>query len=179
MNVESSDKRPTEHVTFRIKKEVLENLKSISQKDKISLNTLANQVFDSHVNWDVHAAEVGWVVMLKSGLKELIKLADKETISKIAKEAAEINAKEISLYMRGNYGVTEWISILKDRARISGFKLKEYVEDDKIKLVQYHDMGEKWSLFFMIFYETVFDELGIKVNSDYTENSIVIELLKV
>ena len=81
--------------------------------------------------------------------------------------------------MRGNYGVTEWISILIDRARISGFKLKEYIEDDKIKLVQYHDMGEKWSIFFMIFYETVFDELGIKVNSDYTENSIIIELLKV
>lgn len=177
--MERAVKSPTEHVTFRIKKEILENLKSISQKDKVSLNTLANQVFDSHVNWDVHAAEVGWVVMLKSGLKELIKSADKETISQIAKEAAEINAKEISLYMRGNYGVAEWISILKDRARISGFKLKEYVENDNIKLVQHHDMGEKWSLFFMKFYETIFDELGVKVNSDYTENSIIIELLKI
>jgi len=177
--MEEHTKGPTEHVTFRIKKEVLENLKLLSQKDQISLNTLANQVFDSHLSWDVYAAEVGWVVMLKSGLKELIKLADKETISKIAKEAAEINAKEISLYMRGNYGVAEWISILKDRARISGFKLKEYVEDDKIKLVQHHDMGENWSLFFMTFYETVFDELGVQVNSDFTENSIIIELVKV
>lgn len=177
--MEESIKSPTEHVTFRIKKEVLESLKSISQKDKVSLNTLANQVFDSHVNWDVHAAEVGWVVILKSSLKELIKQVDKETISKIAKESAEINGKEISLYMRGNYGVAEWISILKDRAKTSGFKLKEYVDDDKIKLVQHHDMGENWSLFFMKFYETIFDELGVKVNSDFTENSIIIELLKV
>ena len=177
--MKESIKSPTEHVTFRIKKEVLDNLKSISLKEKVSLNTLANQVFDSHVNWDVHASEVGWVVILKSSLKELIKHVDKETISKIAKESAEINGKEISLYMRGNYGVAEWISILKDRAKTSGFKLKEYVDDDKIKLVQHHDMGENWSLFFMKFYETIFDELGVKVNSDFTENSIIIELLKV
>lgn len=169
----------SEHVTFRIRKDTLENLKSISQKDKVSLNTLVNQVFDSHINWDVHAAEVGWVVMLKSGLKELIKQADRETISKIAKETAETNAKEVSLYMRGNYGVEEWISILKDRARMSGFNLKEYVEGDKTKLVQHHDMGENWSMFFKEFYEAIFDELGVKVNAEYTENSILIELERV
>ena len=172
-------KSPTEHVTFRIKKDTLDNLKSISQKEKVSLNTLANQVFDSHVTWDVHAAEVGWVVMLKTGLQQLIKQADKETIVKIAKETADANAKEISLFMRGNYGVEEWISILKDRARMSGFNLKEYIDGDKTKLVQYHDMGEHWSLFFKTFYETIFDDLGIKVNSDFTENSFIIELEKV
>lgn len=178
--MERDEKRsPTEHVTFRIKKETLDNLKSISKKDKVSLNTLANQVFDSHVNWDVHAAEVGWVVMLKTGLKELIKQADKETISKIAQDTADANAKEISLYMRGNYGVEEWISILKDRARMSGFNLKEYKDGDKTKLVQYHDMGENWSMFFKTFYETIFNELGVKVNTDFTENSFVIELEKV
>ena len=178
MKTEAS-KKITEHVTFRIKAETLNDLKLISKKEKVSLNTLVNQVFDSHVNWEVHAAEAGWVVMLKSGLKELIKQADKETISKIAKETAETNAKEICFFMRGNYGIFEWISILKDRARMSGFNLREYVEDDKIKLVQHHDMGENWSLFFLKFYETIFDELGVKVNSDFTENTIIIELEKV
>lgn len=172
-------KSRTEHVTFRIRKDTLENLKSISQKDKVSLNTLVNQVFDSHINWDLHAAEVGWVVMLKSGLKQLIKHADRETVSKIAKETAEANAKEISLYMRGDHGVAEWISILKDRARMSGFRLKEYTDENKTKLIQHHDMGENWSLFFKTFYETVFYDLGVKVNSDFTENSFIIELEKV
>jgi hypothetical protein len=174
--MQKKEKNISEHVTFRINKTTLDELKSISKNEKVSLNTLANKVFDSHVNWDVHVPEVGWVVMLKSGLTELIKQADTETISRIAKETAETNAKEISLYMRGNYGISEWISILKDRARNSGFKLKEYITGNKIKLVQHHDMGEKWSLFFKIFYETIFYDLGVKVNSDSTDNSVVIEL---
>ena len=169
-------KSVTEHTTFRINKETLDSLKSISKEGKMSLNTFVNQILESHINWDVHAAEVGWVVMLKSGLIQLIKHADRESIINIAKELAYTNAKEIALFMRGKYGVNEWISILKDRARMSGFKLKEYRDDNKITLVQHHEMGENWSLFFMTYYETVFYELGVKVKSDYTENSFVTEL---
>ncbi len=166
----------TEHATFRINKEILDSLKSLSNEGKVSLNTIVNQILDSHINWDVRAAEVGWVVMLKSGLIQLIKHADRESILKIAKELANTNAKEIALFMRGKYGVNEWISILKDRARMSGFKLKEYRDDNKIKLVQHHEMGKNWSLFFMTYYETVFYELGVKVKSDCTDNSIITEL---
>ena len=169
-------KSSSDHVTFRIKSEVLDDLKSISREEKLSLNTIVNQIFESHLNWDVHAAEVGWVVMLKVGLVELIKHVDKETVSKIAKETAEAGSKEIALYMRGKYGIAEWISIIKDRAKMSGFKIKEYRNDDKIKLVLYHDMGENWSVFFSTYHETVFYELGVTIKSDYTENSVVLEL---
>ncbi len=169
-------KQPTEHVSFRVNKDVLENLKSVSKEEKLSLNTYVNQIFDSHVNWDAHASEIGWVIMLKSALKALIKKADKETIIEIAKDSAESGAKEIALSMRGKYGIAEWISILKDRARSSGFFIKEYREGNKTRLVMHHDMGENWSLFFRTYYESVFFDLGSKVHADYTENSIVIEI---
>ena len=149
---------PTEHASFRINTNTLDSLKKISKDQKLSLNTYVNQIFDSHVNWDVHASEIGWIVMLKSALMELVKYVDKETIIKLAKNSAESGAKEIALSMRGNYGVNEWISILKDRAKSSGFSIKEYNENNNIKLVLYHEMGEQWSLFFKTYYETVFFE---------------------
>lgn len=169
-------KRTTEHVNFRINKDVLDSLKSFSKEEKLSLNTYVNQIFESHVNWDSHASEIGWVIMLKFVLKELIKKSDKETIVKIAKDAAESGAKEISISMRGKYGIPEWISILNDRAKSSGFFIKAYREGDKTRLVMHHDMGENWSLFFKSYYETIFFDLGAKVDADHTENSIVIEL---
>lgn len=169
-------KRSTEHVSFRVNKEILDNLKSISKEEKLSLNTYVNQIFDSHLNWDLHAHDVGWVVMLKSALKDLIKNSDKELITRIAKDSAESGAKEIALSMRGRYGIIEWISILKDRARSSGFLIKGYRDGNKSRLVMNHDMGENWSLFFKTYYETVFFDLGAKVKTDHTENSIVIEL---
>lgn len=169
-------KQPTEHVNFRISKDVLENLKSFSKNEKLSLNTFVNQIFESYVNWDSHASEIGWVVMLKSALQELIKTADRQTITKIAKDSAESGAKEIAISMRGKYGIQEWISILNDRAKSSGFFIKAYRDGNKTRLVMHHDMGENWSLFFRSYYETIFFDLGAKVNADHTENSIVIEL---
>ena len=167
---------PTEHASFRINTPTLDNLKKISKDQKLSLNTYVNQIFDSHVNWDVHASEIGWIVMLKSALMELVKYVDNETIIKIAKNLAESGAKEIALSMRGKYGVEEWISILKDRAKSSGFSIKEYNENNNTKLVLHHEMGEQWSLFFKTYYETVFFELGSKIKTEHTENAVLIEL---
>ena len=172
----SQKKHATEHVTFRISKNVLSELKELSSEEKISLNTLTNQILNSHLKWDLHAPEVGWVIMLKSAMTELIKKADDETIIKIAKESAESGAKEIALYMRGNYGIEEWLSILKDRAKMSGFNFKEYSEKEGKKIVLHHSMGEKWSIFFKTYYETVFYDLGVKVRSEITENAIILYL---
>ncbi|GKS67071.1 hypothetical protein YTPLAS73_06180 [Nitrosarchaeum sp.] len=169
------DKRSTEHVSFRINKITLEKLKHISQDQKTSLNTYVNQIFDSHVNWDVHATEIGWVMMLKSASMKLIKHLDDKIIIQLAKEVAESGAKEIALSMRGKHGVDEWISILKDRAKSSGFSIKEYSQNEIMRLVMHHGMGEKWSLFFKTYYETIFSGLGSKIKTEHTENSILIE----
>lgn len=166
----------TEHASFRINSPTLNNLKKISKEQKLSLNTYVNQIFDSHINWDLHAPEVGWVVMLKSALKEIIKNIDEESLKSAAKNAAESGAKEIALSMRGKYDIEGWLSILKDRARSSGFSIKEYSDDGTIRLILHHDMGEKWSIFFETYYNTVFDDLGSNVKSDHTENSILLDI---
>ncbi len=166
----------TEHASFRINKKVLESLKKVSREEHLSLNTYVNRVLDSHLNWNLLAPEVGWVVMLKSPLKEIIKNLENETIVQISKNSAESGSKEIALSMRGKYGIDEWVSILKNRAKSSDFPIKEYLEKDTIRLVMYHDMGEKWSLFFETYYNTVFFEMGVNVQSEYTENSILLEI---
>lgn len=167
---------PTEHASFRINSTTLNDLKKISKEQKLSLNTYVNQIFDSHVSWDLHAPEVGWVVMLKSALREIAKNIDENTIKSAAKNAAESGAKEIALSMRGKYDISEWISILKDRAKSSGFSIKEYDENGIMRLVMHHDMGEKWSIFFETYYHTVFYDLGSIIKSEHTENSILLEI---
>ena len=168
-------KNVTEHASFRINKKTLESLKNISREEQLSLNTYVNQIFDSHISWDLFAHEVGWVVMLKSALKEIVKSVDSETLIQISRNTAESGSKEIALSMRGKYGIDEWISILKNRAKSSGFSIKEYSDDGTVKLVMYHDMGEKWSMFFETYYNTIFSDLGANIKSEHTENSILLE----
>ena len=165
-----------EHASFRISTSTLDNLRKISKEQKVSLNTYVNQIIDSHLSWDLYAPEVGWVIMLKSALKELIKNVDPETISSIARNVAETGGKEIALSMRGKYGIDEWISILKDRAKSSGFSIKEYDGEDRVRLVMYHGLGENWSVFFENYYYAIFYDLGSDVKTEHTENSVLLEI---
>ena len=174
--VDLKEKRISEVTSFRLNTEMMNDLKSVAKKQKLPVNTLVSNILESHLGWDISAAEVGWVVMLKAGMIEMIKSLDEQAVSNIAKKVADVGAKEISLYMRGKYGIDEWISIFRERSKMSGFSLKEHKEKDRIKLVMHHDMGEKWSVFFKSYYETVFNDLGAKVSIDFTENTVMIEL---
>lgn len=147
------------------------NMNSKKPKKEQAENEVSKDKFE-----EKQRLEKWQVGMLKAGLIEIIKSLDNEAISKVAKKVADSGAKEISLYMRGKYGIEEWISITRDRARMSGFSLKEHRGKDKTRLVMHHDMGENWSVFFKTYYETVFNDLGAKVSIDFTENAIMIEL---
>jgi hypothetical protein len=46
----NSHKR-SENISFRLSKDILAKLKTDAEQKQISLNTLANQVFDSYVNF--------------------------------------------------------------------------------------------------------------------------------
>jgi len=137
--MENVGEKSTGVTSFRFDTKLLENLKLVAKKEKTNVNTLVSQILESHLGWDLYASEVGWVVMLKAVMLEIIQSLDTESITKLAKKVAASGAKEIALFMRGRYGVEEWISIIRDRARMSGFSLKEYRWKNKDRFVMHRD----------------------------------------
>jgi len=170
--------RTTETATFRFDKELLENLKKISEHEHISLNVVVSQILDSYVHWQISAPDAGWIVMIKSFLVELIKEVDDDKISHLATKSSKKSAKNIALLMRGNFDEDDWIDIIKQRAQRSGFKFLEFSKDKKIEYVMHHDMGIKWSIYFITFYENLFHELNIPIIFDYTGKLITMILEK-
>lgn len=170
--------RKTETATFRFDKELLDNLKKISEHENISLNVIVSQILDSYVHWQMTAPDAGWVVMIKSFLIELIKEIDDEKIALLASNASKHTAKNIALLMRGTYQEQEWIEIIKQRAKRSGFKFLEYTKKENTEFIVKHDMGIKWSIYFMSYYENLFHELNIPITFDYTDKIITMVLEK-
>lgn len=156
--------RKTDTATFRFNTDLLNRLKKQAEEENISLNVFVTQVLESFLDWDLMAPGAGWAVMPKSFLIELIKDVDKEEVVKIAVKSSKFMAKDISLLMKGRYDADAWISIIRDRAKRSGFMLKDYKINGKAQMVMQHDMGEKWSIYFKSYYETVFHEIGVKVS---------------
>ena len=54
---------------FRVDTEVAEQLDELAQKDKISVNVIANQALRKHVEYDAYAEKFGLVTISKGLLK--------------------------------------------------------------------------------------------------------------
>lgn len=165
-------------ITFRIDSSVLDKLKNHSKFEKITLNALVNQLLAQAIDWDVKAAKSGWVPIEKSILEETLHNLNEKTVIDIAKMAGKIIAKDMAFSMVGNFGVNEWISILKLRAKAAGFGFSEVNDGEFMKFIMRHGMGSKCSLHWKTFYEYCFKELGCPVSFDVTENTVVYKIPK-
>lgn len=174
VTMEKTDGNKT--ITFRIDSGVLDKLKNHSKFEKVTLNALVNQLLAQAVDWDIKAAKAGWVPIEKSVLEETLHNLNEKTVTDIAKMAGKIIAKDMALSMVGNFGVNEWVSILKLRAKAAGFGFTEVNDGDHKKFVMRHGMGYKCSLHWKTFYEYGFKGLGCPVSLDVTENTIVYKI---
>ncbi len=173
------DKKDTQSLTLRLPKSSVNKMKKIAERRNMTTNALASQIVDSFLEWEINAAEAGWMVMPKPFLKGLLEKIDKETIVSVTSNLAKQMAKDITHYMKGKHSLQVWLSIIRARAERSGFNLTEHHQNHNLVIIMQHEMGENWSIYFKTFYENVFSDLGVKSEFDYTDKSIIIKLLGV
>jgi hypothetical protein len=172
------EKKQTESVSLRLDKSTWNKLKIVSKKQKISPNSLVSQILDSYLEWELTAAAAGWVVMPKLFLVELFKVVEREKIEKTITKLSSRMAKDISLYMKGKHDLNSWLSLIRARCVRSEFDLTEYEDERKHELIMQHNMGENWSIYFKVYFENIFHDLGTKAKFDYTDNTLVIQIDK-
>ncbi len=168
--------KKNESITFRIDSQVLDKLRTLSEQERISLNTLVNQILSHYIEWGINSVKAGWVPMPKEALIELIDHLDDKVIPDIACKLAKKAAKDNLLIMRNKYNLEEFIAFLKTRARVSGFTLSITRENDQLTCIMQHNMGMKWSLFFKSVYQCVLNDLGHPVTFDICENTLVLNI---
>lgn len=162
-------------VTFRLDNAVLSRLRIIAKHEGISLNTLANQVFKNFVDWDATATKAGWLVFHKTALKEIINNVNEDTLKKLAVQTADY-VKDVTLVMSERHDLESYLSMLRHRAKKSGFVLIESHRGPGRRLILQHDMGKNWSSFFKAHYERMLQNLGYPAKFEQTENTLVIDL---
>ena len=174
------DNKPAanESITFRIDKQVLDKIRKYAEYDSMTLNAAANQIMSHAVDWAIPAARAGWVPIPKMILMSIIDNLDESTIQRIASDVGKTVPKDMLFIMRGEIGVNQWVSVLRSRAKASGFSYQEEETQENIKIITKHDMGYKWSIWFKAFYKSYFEQLGCPVKFTFTDNTIVYEIPK-
>jgi hypothetical protein len=167
-----------ESVTFRLESSQLEVLRHEAEQRHVSLNTLANQVFASFVDWEMNANKAGWMILPKEVIKTVFNALPEEKI--VAMSAlASVHAKEANLAMKGVDSFDAYYSITKSRLLRCGFHITEQKNGESVRLNIQHHMGEKWSTYFKAQCQSVIENFGKKCNITTTDNTVSIEVVNV
>lgn len=163
-----------ESVTFRLDKPNLRSLYKESERKRISLNALANQIIDEHVDWHSFSAEANLISFPKALIKKLLDNLTSSEIAKIAKEIAQEEIKDILLLLRKNNNPESFLDIIETWLKVSNFPYTHDVDDSFHEFIIQHDMGKSVSIYLSSLFEKVFDLFELKkAKFDITDNTVV------
>jgi len=166
--------KKTETTTFRLEKDNLDDLRKTSETQKITLNSLINQIISQFVKWDSRAPKAGLVPLPKVLLVKIMDKLTKEQINQIAQYMVDKEIKDIILILRNEHNIITFLDVVESWAKTSDFPFEHEEENGTHKYVISHNMGKKWSLYFEQVFKLMFEQLEItKAEFDTTENTLV------
>ncbi len=168
--------KKTSTFTFRIDKEFEKILREEAQARKITVNTLANQIFGEYVEWQRYMEKFGTIVLSRDAFKAVLDLLDEKNIMKLAIDIAEKAPKEFILFKWKGISADNVIKFIKMYFDHCGYGTHDQTKTgDTVTFSVHHDLGKKGSLFLKTFLETTIKSaLGKSCSSTVTANSLVI-----
>jgi len=166
--------RPSETRSFRLDQDTIDNLRALSEKERVSVNVLANKALRRYVEYDVLAERFGLITISKGLLKALFALTTEE-------QARELGRK--SGHEAGPAFVTFWYKKfdLENTIKAIGRATSEYGRnfsfdrsfDGKTHvLVMRHESGKNASAYYAESVKAVFALLGLDCRMEENEDQV-------
>ena len=171
--VKAKEASTTGSVTLRFDAGMLDELKKESEYKRISLNTLATQIFRTHTEYGSLSAKAGMVSFHKSLLIRIMDRLSEDEIIKLSEYIAKNEMKDTVLLMKRRYDSSAFVDFIESWARISGFEYRHDVSDSTHSFVIQHDMGRRWSIYIANVFKHVFSDVKAKwADFQTTENTV-------
>jgi hypothetical protein len=169
----------SENISFRVRKDRLGQLRQEAKEKRISVNTLANQIFDSYVNFESSASKADVIPVSKQALMSLLDgYDDEEEIKAKARQVSKKIGKDIVLQLRGKYDFEALLDMFDSWLKATGFPYRKNTdaeEKNRHTFIIQRNMGRKYSVFAAEGIRALFEPMVTKgVESSITDNSIVI-----
>ncbi len=164
---------PSDVITFRVDRELINRLRKEAEDREISLNTLVNQIFRRFVEWELYERKLGMISLPKSLVKELCSYLSEEEVIRIGEKMGKNMLADIILFMKGKIDQDAFLSWLDVRLKHASLEVNHSYDDNKHIIIIKHDLGSKWSLYHKVVFELMFQEiLNKKVEIEYDDSII-------
>ena len=169
----------SENVSFRLNKDILAKLKMDADQKQISLNTLANQVFDFYVNF-TSSASADLMPAPKVALTDLVEGYNEDQLKAHAERVYNKVGLDIIYQLRGKYDFGTVLDVWDYRLKASGIPYKHIIDEqnkDRHTFIIQYSMGKKWSLVIAETMKRYFEPVSSKkVDYTITDNMVAISV---
>src|SRR6187402_2910351 len=142
-------KRPTESLTLRIDKEMLDDLRTESEQKMVSINTLANQIIRSYIKWYSPAQRAGIMFVPKCLLIPIID------------NFAEFQIENLAEMFSKEYSLPVILDLFDSWLNVSNLQFDRESSEGSLTYIINHGLGRKWSLFLEKVFWYIVKDLGI------------------
>ena len=161
-------------VTLRFDADLLERLRNESVHNRVSLNTLATQIFRTHAEYGSLAARAGMVSFHKSLLIQIMDGLSDDEILKLSDYIAKNDMKDTVLLMKKRYDAEAFADFIESWCRVSGFEYRHDINGNTHSFVIQHDMGKRWSSYIANVFKHVFSDVRAKwADFNTTDNTVM------
>lgn len=166
--------KKTSTITFRFDEELEKGLRKEAEEKRISLNTLANQIFGTHVEFGQFMKKFGIVEMSKGAFKEILESLDEKNIINLAKSIGSKEPRDFILFKWKKLTVDSVSEFIKMYFEHCGYGMCDMQREESNNAVSiHHDFGKKGSIFLKAFLEAIVQStLEKEADVTITENSV-------
>jgi lambda repressor-like predicted transcriptional regulator len=134
--------------TFRIEEVAFRDLQEDAKKQKVSVNTLVNQLFLSYSQYDRLMKRFQIMKIPSSTFKTILDGSTDEAVIAAAKTAGESIAKNFVISKLGSFTLENVLEGFRTSASyINAFEYSEFLAPGKITITLTHNLGAKGTLF--------------------------------
>lgn len=164
--------------SFRISQEAFDALKEDAERRNITVNTLVNQIFLVHKNFDRYFERMGLVKLSATTFDLLLAAASKDEIIETARRVGEDAPRTIMMAKNGSISSQTIFDFLKSMSEYAKwFEYNEVDSSDGRKVITLmHRLGQNGSLFLIHYAKAIFGGIGLEPKVSSSEHSIVLEV---
>jgi len=146
--------KKTSSITFRIDEKYEKALRKTAEEKKISLNTLANQIFGNFAEFDTYAQRFGILKISTDTFRRILDVISQKDLAVLATSCGSEEAREFILFKWKETSYKSVIEFIKLYFGYCGYgECDIETRNEKTMISVHHDLGEKGSLYLRHFLE--------------------------
>lgn len=167
----SSEKTVTR--SFRISEAALKALGEDAHRQKVSLNTMVNQLLVSYASFDRLFKRFGTIKVSTATFRRILEAASEEAISEAGTHAGRSIPRTFILVQKGTLtleGALGYIRLLSDYANM--FEYSEVPHEGKRAITLSHELGRKGSIFLSHCVQALLEQVNMHPKIDLDETAV-------